>query len=167
MLIHCTKKLSAKLTDVSAAPLSETSPMGSWHANLYTFHRRQCVFFCHDTTRYILFLSGLVKAHFAKLGSLHREIFLGTLAAQGVGSAQLKRVELALGPVRFDHVTDRSVLGSMNVAWQDLGYILMDIPNPLDLGSAKTALRLNERPATANGIWLWPDREMLKLINSL
>jgi hypothetical protein len=167
MIIHCTKKLAAKLTDVSATLLSETSPMGSWHANLYTLYRRQCAFFCHDITRYVLFLPGLVKADFAKLDRLHREIFLATLATQGVGTSQMKRVELSLGPMRFDNVIDRSVLGSMNIAWQDLEYILMDKLNPLAIDPVKIALRLNERPATASGKWLWPNEEMMELVSHL
>jgi len=38
--------------------------------------------FCHDASRYILFLPGLVKADFADLGRLHRELFLATLVKQ-------------------------------------------------------------------------------------
>ncbi len=82
MITHCTQKLAAKLPEVSAPPLSETSPLGSWHAHLYTIDRRQCVLFCHDTTRYILFAAGLRKEQFADLGRLHRELFLTTLAAE-------------------------------------------------------------------------------------
>ena len=33
----------------------------------------------------------------------------------GCPPAQVKRAELALGPVRFDTATDRSVLGSMRI----------------------------------------------------
>lgn len=58
MIIHCTKKLAAKLPAVSLEPLMETSPLGSWHANLYTIDRRNCLLFCHDDTRYTVFLPG-------------------------------------------------------------------------------------------------------------
>ncbi|MGK2907720.1 MAG: DUF6933 domain-containing protein [Desulfuromonadales bacterium] len=81
MIIHCTQKLAAKLPEVSTASLFETSPLGSWHAHLYSYDRRQCVLFCHDESRYCLFLAGLVKADFAELGRLHRELFLATLVA--------------------------------------------------------------------------------------
>jgi len=36
MIIHCTKKLAARLPNVSPEPLVEDSPLGSWHANFYT-----------------------------------------------------------------------------------------------------------------------------------
>jgi len=39
------------------------------------------VLFCHDASRYCLFLAGLVKADFAELARLHREIFFATLIA--------------------------------------------------------------------------------------
>jgi len=104
MIIHCTQKLAAKLPEVSASPLEETSPLGSWHAHLYTYDRRQCVLFCHDLTRFCLFLPGLVKADFLELGRLHREFFLATLAVMGIAEPVLARVALALGPVRFGSV---------------------------------------------------------------
>ena len=110
MLLHCTKKLAAKLPEVSATPLAETSPLGSWHANLYTIDRRQCVMFCHDESRYVLFLPGLIKSDFVELGRLHRELFLASLVALGVKETLLNRVSLALGPVQFDCITDRSAL---------------------------------------------------------
>jgi hypothetical protein len=40
MIIHCTQKLAAKLPEVSAAPLTENSPLGNWHAHLYNYDRR-------------------------------------------------------------------------------------------------------------------------------
>ncbi|WP_420870698.1 DUF6933 domain-containing protein [Mariprofundus erugo] len=62
MIIHCTKKLAAKLSDVSAEPLMDSNPLGSWHANLYTIDRRNCVMFCHDQTRFVLLMVGVKKA---------------------------------------------------------------------------------------------------------
>ena len=114
MIIHCTKKLATKLPSVSSEILSESSPLGSWHANLYTIDRRNCVLFCHDATRYTLFLPGLRKPEFAELGRWFRDIFTASLAYMGVEDNYVRRAELALGPVAFDTVTDRSVLGSLN-----------------------------------------------------
>ena len=53
MIIHCTRKLAVKLPDVSNKALAENSPLGSWHAHLLYFDRRQCVIFCHDLEPYI------------------------------------------------------------------------------------------------------------------
>jgi len=121
MIIHCSQKLAAKLPDVSPTPLEETSPLGGWYAHLFTLDRRQCVMFCHDATRYVLFLPGLRKANFAELGSQwFRPLYLATLAMFCCPDAQIKKVELALGPMRFDTATDRSVQGSLRVAKLDL-----------------------------------------------
>lgn len=114
MIIHCTKKLSAKLPSVSSEALVENSPLGSWHANLYTIDRRNCVLFCHDDIRYTLFLPGLRKEHFADLGRWFRELFTASLAYMGMEDNQVRCAELAMGPVVFDTATDRSVLGSLN-----------------------------------------------------
>jgi hypothetical protein len=114
VIIHCTQKLAAKLPVVSAEPLTETSPLGSWHANVYTIDRHHCLLFCHDDTRYTVFLPGLRKEHFAELGRWFKEAFTASLAYMGVADNQVRRAELAIGPVQFDTCTDRSVQGSLN-----------------------------------------------------
>jgi len=166
MIIHCTQKLAKKLPNVSETSLVETSPLGSWTANLYTIDRRQCVLFCHDETRYVLFQPGLRKAQFEELGLLHRQLFLDSLARQNVTDTQLKKIALALGPARFDRATDRSVLGSMNIVIFDMEVLLMRVPNVLELDAA-AVLSLNHRPATIKGKWLWPDKAMMERIGSL
>lgn len=167
MVIHCTQKLASKLPEVSAVALPETSPLGSWHANLYTIDRRQCVLFCHDETRYILLLVGLRAPQFAELGRLHRELFLATLAVQGVSGSSLKRVELALGPALFDRAVDRSVLGSMNIVRFDLDARLVEVANVMGLDPVAVSCGLSRRPATIKGKWLWPDEAMLERVGLL
>jgi len=166
MLLHCTQKLAAKLSEVSATPFAETSPLGSWHAHLYTYDRRQCVLFCHDESRYCLFLPGLVKADFAKLGKLHRELFLATLVVQNVPEALISRVALALGPMQFDRNTDRSVLGSLRTADIDLSWLIHDV-HVLDCDPLAVALQLNDRPTSVKGKWFHPAKVMLELIGRL
>jgi hypothetical protein len=165
MLLHCTQNLAARVADVSSAPLVEKSPLGSWHANLYQVDRRQCVLFCHDETRYMLFLPGLKKQHFENLGRLHRDIFLMSLAAHGVPDAKIMRAGVALGPVAFDRATDRSVLSSMNIAIGDLDAYLDGVANLLELDPAAAALHLNKRPVTVRGSWHWPGPEMLARVD--
>ncbi|NWF35864.1 hypothetical protein F3F93_03770 [Mariprofundus sp. KV] len=70
MIIHCTKRLAARLPEVSPEPLAETNPLGSWHANLYTIDRRNCILFCHDQTRFVLFMAGVEEGAFRQAGFL-------------------------------------------------------------------------------------------------
>jgi hypothetical protein len=163
MLIHCTQKLAAKLPQVSATPLPETSPLGSWHAHLYHYDRRQCVIFCHDETRYCLFLPGLVKADFAELGRLHRELFLATLVAMNLPETLLKRVVLALGAVQFDRNTNRSVLGALRTADIDLSWLIHD-RHVLDSNPLAVSMKLNERPTSIMGKWIFPEKALLERI---
>lgn len=166
MLLHCTKKLAAKLSEVSATPLTETSLLGSWHAHLYTYDRRQCVLFCHDETRYCLFLPGLVKVDFAELGRLHRELFLATLVVLSVPEVKIARVALALGPVQFDRNTDRSVLGSLRTADIDLSWLIEGV-HVLDCDPLAVSVRLNERPTSVKGKWLHPNKAMLEKVSQV
>jgi hypothetical protein len=167
MILHCTQKLAAKLSDVSETPLSGTTLLGGWHGNLYTIDRRQCVLFCHDETRYMLFLPGLKKAHFENLGKLHRDLFLMSLAAHGVSDAKIMRAGLVLGQVTCDRATDRSVLSSMNIAISDLRAYLQTVPNLLEVDPAETALFLNRRPVTVRGAWHRPGKEMVAEVEGL
>jgi hypothetical protein len=167
MNIHCTQKLAAKLLEVSATPLEETSPLGSWHAHLHHIDRRQCVFFCHDATRYVLFLPGLKKEQFMELGRWHKELFIACLAYDGIPDAQVRRAELVLGPVRFDTATDRSVQSSMRVAMWDLLAHIERIPNVMLGNPLSMNAHVNERPATVRGKLVWPREDMAKQIASL
>ncbi len=168
MILHCSKKLAAKLTDVTSTALEETSPLGSWHGHLYTLDRRQCVMFVHDATRFALFMPGWKKAQFAELGSKwFRLHYTATLAMLGCPDVQIRKVELALGRVRFDTSTDRSVQGSLRVAALDIEAWACQVPNVMNLDPLEISCRLNDRPATVFGKWLWPGKAMLELVSAL
>ena len=167
MIFHCTKALAAKLPSVSATPLADSNPLGSWHAHIHTIDRRQCVMFCHDTTRFVLFEAGLKKEQFQNLGQFHKQLYLAALIAMGVPEATLKRVELAMGPARFDTATDRSVLGTLNQSRLELDFFPDHYDTIIDVDPLILAQWFNKRPLTARGTWLWPDKRMLELIGSL
>ena len=167
MIFHCTKALAAKLPEVSLVPLADANPLGSWHAHLHVIDRRQCVMFCHDTTRFILFQADLRKEQFNNLGHLHRELFKFALISLGVPDSSIKRVELAMGPAQFDTATDRSVLGTLNQSRSDFDHFISDYNNILEIDPVIAARWLNHRPLTARGTWLWPDKSMHELIGKL
>jgi hypothetical protein len=116
----------------------------------------------------VLFLSGLRKEHFADLGGKgFRPLFLATLATLGCSSTQIRKADLAMGPVLFDMATDRSVQGSLRVARQDLEVWVMRVANVMDLDPLAVSCELNQRPATAYGQLIWPDKTMLKVVAGL
>lgn len=168
MILHCSRKLAGKLTAVSSTPLEETSPLGSWHGHLFTLDRRQCVMLIHDESRYVLFLPGLRKADFVTLEERwFHPLYLASLRFAGCTDAQIKRVALALGPMRFDTVTDRSVMGSLRIARQDLDVRLGKVANVMDLDPLIVSRDLNERPATVYGKWIWPRKAMRERVQAL
>ncbi len=124
--------------------------------------------FCHDATRYALFMPGLRKQQFAELGSKwFRLLYTATLAMAGCPDTQIKKAELALGPVRFDTAVDRSVQGSLRVARQDLEVGVYQASNVMELDPLKVSCWLNERPATVYGKWIWPDKAMREAVAAL
>lgn len=166
MIIHATRKLAARLSDISPDALQEDSPLGSWHADRLIIDRRQCVLFCHDETRCALFVAGLRKEQFEDLaGQCFKPLFPATLAALGCPPGQVTQAGLALGPVRFDTATDRSVLGSMRIVVDsELHTLISRVPNVLMLDPVAVALELCDRPTTIRGKWLWPNRRLLVLV---
>ena len=169
MIIHATRKLAQRLPDVSAEPLTETSPLGSWHADRLTIDRRQCVLFCHDETRAALFAAGLRKPQFAALGNdVFKPLFADTLAGLGCPDVEIRQALLVLGRCQFDTATDRSVLSSMRVARQDLEAYVWRFPNVLMVDSVEVSCRLSRRPASIRGSkFIRPNRLLLEMIAGL
>ena len=147
MIIHSSKKLAAKLPNIFSEPQENISPLSSWHARLYHLDRRQCVLFCHDQTRYTVLMLGLVKAQFAELGNLFRDLWFEVLQTQGVPEQKLKQLSLMLGPIELDTNTDRSVQASMRIAKQDLEAMLYRVPNVLSLDPIQTSIDLSHATA--------------------
>ena len=127
MLIHTTQKLAAKLPTVSKQPLTETNPLGSWHANLYIIDRRNCVMFCHDQTRFTLFAAGLKKADFFNLDSWFQDLFANTMLKLGYDTRLIEQALERMDPLQFDTHCSRSVQGTMRVAHTDLDAMLWSI----------------------------------------
>jgi len=153
MIIHCTKKLAAKLPRVSSEPLTENNSLGSWHANLYTIDRRNCVMFCHDKTRFVLFMAGLKKEHFANLDFWFQDLFANTLLKLDYDTDLIEKALALLTPVQFDTECDRSVQGSMRtVRMQELEMALYRTADVMELLPYSTSARLNDRPVTVKGM---------------
>ncbi len=164
MLVHATQKLAAKLPRVSKQPLTETNPLGSWHANLYTIDRRNCVMFCHDQTRFTLFAAGLKKTDFANLDSWFQDLFANTMLKLGYETSLLERTLSLVDPLQFDTHCDRSVQGTMRVARDDLDAMLWDFSNVMELPLYSASAWFCHRPVRVKGMkeseCLWPDRAM-------
>lgn len=169
MVIHCTRKLANKLPDVSSVSVEEDSPLGSWHANLYVIDRRNVLLFCHDDTRYTLFLPGLRKLHFSDLGRWFKELFTASLAYIGVPDSQVKRAELVLGPIQFDVSTDRSVLGSLNQMKFMLDARVSEVEDVMLLNPRSVNRWLCHYPVNIKGVkgfWM-ADQAMIERVESL
>jgi len=172
VIIHCTKKLAAKLKNVSPEKLEDNNPLGDWHANLYVIDRRQCVMFCHDKTRFVLFKPGWKESDFANMDFWFNDLFANTMLKLGYEPAVIDKALSYVDELSFDTVCDRSVQSSLRVAEsQDLYGFLMHVPNVMDLPMYSVSAQLNQRPVTTKGMknreCLWPHRAMLELIGTL
>ena len=171
MIIHTTKKLATKLPQVSKNALTEANPLGSWHANLYVIYRRNCVMFCHDRTRFVLFMVGLKKVDLANLDFWFQDVFANTMFQMNYPSALIEKAMGYIDPLQFDTRCDRSVQGTMRIARQDLDGMLYRVADVAELPIYSTSAWLNHRPVRTKGMkeseCLWPDREMKAWIERL
>ena len=174
MIIHSTQKLAKKLPDVSSEALTAASPLGSWHANLYLIDRRNCVMFCHDETRFSLFISALKKADFANLDFWFRDVYANTLLKLNFDTRLIEKGLAQITPLQFDTQCDRSVQGTMRIASYDLDSILLNTPNLTDLRTApiySISASLNDRPVRTKHLkssdCIWPDKEMHNFLQNL
>jgi len=161
--------MAAKLPNVQSQAQIETSPLGSWHANLYIFDRRQCVLFTHDETRYSVFIAGLVKSHFEHFDECFKGMFLASLSMIGVPDNQLARAELAMGKMVLDTCTDRSVLASMNNLQQMVQARINNVANVMDLDLLELNTWLTDTPMSSKDRpdYGWPQEDMKALVAAL
>lgn len=180
--IHATKKLFAKLPpnnqgDIATkafdiyqnAPTATNNPLSGWHGNLITLQRRNCVLLVHDTTRFPLFMKGLVKADFANFAWHFADILMNTLLKLGANQQQLDAAAALLAPCQFDSVCNRSVQGTMNRMAGDIAHMLwFDNVKIEDISSYRTGVWLADRPCTVKGLkgCLWPKKAMLELLSA-
>lgn len=183
MIIHCTQKLSAKLKSaghrVSTTPLasercsdSTENSIGSWHANITTIQRRQCVVFCHDQTRFALVMIGATAKELKAIDYWFSDLLVNTLLKAGVDPSLIEATCQRLLTLQFDTACDRSVQGTLNQLIQELEhYVAYNQTHILDLPIYSTCVRLSERPCRIKGMkeseCFWPIEEMTKLLHSL
>lgn len=179
MIIHCTQKLSAKLKSaghtVSKTPLipeSTENSIGSWHANITTIQRRQCVVFCHDQTRFALVLIGATAKELKAIDYWFSDLLVNTLLKAGVDPALIEATSQQLPALQFDTTCDRSVQGTLNQLIQELEWTVQyDGISVMDLPIYSTCVRLSERPCRIKGMkeseCFWPIEEMTKLLQSM
>lgn len=174
MILHCAQKLVTRIPFTTDPPDpdverdGQSGPLSSRHANLLTLDRRQCVLFCHDATRYALFVPGLRAPQRAELGRWHRELLLAVLEAQGLPHHRIVRAGLTLGPLWVDCQTDRSVLGSLRVAAQGPKIGALDrTTNMMELEPIAISRWLNERPCRVYNRLVWPGQAMREIVEAL
>ena len=172
---HATKKLLAKMPaqtkpgpeDILAAPQSK---LGSWHANLLTIQRRNCLLFVHDQTRFPVFIPALTKPHFAIIDRFFDDALMNTLLKCGATQEQLDTAAALLQPLAFVSGTDRSVLGTLNQLGQDIDHIIyFDSLNVAEMAGYALSAWLADRPCSVKGQkdYIWPKDAFLELLDRL
>ena len=178
MIIHCSKKLAAKLSkeklskeqlNIQTEAETEASSLSNWNAQLFEIDKRECVLFTHDTTRYSIFIPGLGQSQYQNFEQCFKDMFMASLFELGIPDNQLIQVELALGKMILDSNTSPSVMGSMNNLKRMISQRSERVPDVMDLDIMATNQWLAEIPMKGKDIgdYVLPDDEMKALISAL
>lgn len=176
MILHCTKKLFAKLpnnihtTTNSVVNIGLQSEWLNWHANVITVQRRQCVIAVHDATRYTVFIPCLTKPDLANLQWHFEDVFINSLLKSSLPHELVETATQHLAPLMFDTECNRSVQGTMNQIAQYIDYGLSYTNTVVsDISPYRYSAELSHRPCTVKGLkdCLWPDKAMTELLNSM
>ena len=152
LILRCTLKLLKEL-GVSPSKVADCGgALDSWHANLLRFERRKCILFTNDATLYSVFVPGVRKPQFQRIGHEFGQAVSRSLRLAEFTQAQIEAVlENFNGgeELQIAKTSDRSVLGSMN----DLAYQLEWMSSSAgELGGCSIdthRLRLNRIPMSA------------------
>jgi Domain of unknown function (DUF6933) len=128
------------------------------------------VLFVHDSTRFPLLATCLTKPDFAELDWWFQDALMNTLIKSGANETHMNAAESALSYLACDSECDRSVQATMNRMGQDLEHqIWYDRLSIGDLVPYRTGAWLGDRPCTVKGVkgWIWPQREMLALLDTV
>jgi hypothetical protein len=159
----------------------EDNPLSSWHGNLFTLGRRQCVLMVHSMTRFPVLLVGLTKKNFADFDHLFVDAFMNTLLKVGADGEQMQAAEQLLAPLNFvaaatDKVNGRSVQGTSNQMKRDFEHMLAyDNVDVMDISTYRAGAWLADRPcwvkcrdedaAKSKKDTIWPVKSMLALLD--
>lgn len=145
MILHCTKKLYAKLPESvkEAEPAtSAISTQAHW----------------------------LTKKDFANLDWHFNDVFINTLLKNDMPPELVNVAATNYQPLTFDTIFNRSVQGTMNQAAQDIDYgFYYNRASVADICAHRYSANLNHRPCGVKGQkdYIWPDKEMAKLLLKL
>lgn len=182
IIIHATKKLLAKLPvdEQGLLPVAhrfdnqqdtdKPSPLGSWHANLLTIQRRNCLLFIHDETRFPVFMPALTKSDVANLNFLFEDALMNTLIKCGANHQHMTHASMTLQSMQFDTVCNRSVQGTLNRVGQDADwYLHYDGVKVAEITGYRLSAELADRPCNVKGQkdCIWPKSAFLALLDGL
>ncbi len=114
--LRCTAKLRKELgqqpvVQSESGWAADDPTMDEWHANLVRFGSQKCILITHSLTLYSVWLIGVRKARYARLGADFRQGLADQMRVDGLGDVN----QLLPDPVRVVVAKSnrRGVLGSM------------------------------------------------------
>lgn len=100
--------------------------ISNWHANLIRIDRRKSVLFTHDKTLYSIFVPGLTKPDFQRIGDIFGQRLFKNLVREDLPQAHIVLFLEDIREIQFAKTDNRSVLGSMTDLTFQIKFIVAD-----------------------------------------
>ena len=175
MRIHITKKLAEKLKKaghvIADSPAVTDCNLGSWHANITTIQRRQCVIFTHDKTRFTIALVGVTQKELKQLDYWFEDMLANSMLKLGYSDELIQKACDNIDELSFDTDCSRSVQGTLRLMIGDMEAYTWNGTDIMELGPYSLSANICDRPCRVKGMkeseCLWPPREMKALLEQL
>lgn len=140
MIVKGTKKLltylkiepeetTLKATDENMAEEIRDPLLFSWYANMITIQRKNILIFINEKTRFALILQGVKSTDRKNIRALIKDAVKDALEKEFIHPHVIEAYLRTMGEVEFQKATDKSMLGKVKLACEDIygfGYDLMD-----------------------------------------
>lgn len=116
--IFCTKKLEKFLGgDLLPAPDNyQPTGTGDWNGHIFYVDKRKCLAFVHNTSRYVIYFSDILKKDMKNFEQLFRERLKDQLVNDGIIKENDNKTAAALTAGLTFHQTnnDKKIIGTLN-----------------------------------------------------
>ena len=115
MIIGITKKINEKLgLEINRVPDILPIDINCWHANLFTWNRRNCLIFMNNRTRFLVLLYGVKKSDMKDLPIHFYNQLKTNLLNIGIEEIRINDYIGNNQEIYITKTTERSIIGSIN-----------------------------------------------------
>lgn len=168
-VLHCTKRLltegSFSECSLNAFP-SEENLQEHWYAHLFFCHRKKCLIFTHEQSRFSFVVPSIGRYDVRHIGQVFSKKLPKAMFYEEFGAAEIKEVSEQINPISLAKTESRAVVGSMNEFIRHFKWHMEDEPLGTEPDISSINRKLNEMPMRVLKQYKLPIEEFRLLVKS-